>query len=80
MAKKTPPKVKDTEKIQVEVESWRWEESTSRSRFTWKHGLILALILAGAILFIFGFLIIAGVILIAGIILNIVLFIFKKIS
>jgi hypothetical protein len=78
MAKKRPPKVSDEEKIHVRVENWQWE--TTSPRFTWKHGLALALLIAVAILFALGFLIIAGVVLIVGIIFNIVLFIFKKLS
>ena len=80
MAKKTPPKIKDNEKTHIKVENWQWETDSSRSRFTWKHGLILALIFAAALLFAFGFLIVAGVVLIAGIILNVVHFFFKKLS
>ncbi|HUX79521.1 MAG TPA: hypothetical protein VMW10_07270 [Alphaproteobacteria bacterium] len=78
MAKKSPPKVKNDEKIHLKVESWQWE--TRSRRFTWKQGLALALIIAVAILFALGFLIIAGVVLIAAITINIVLFIFKKLS
>ncbi len=78
MAKKLPSEVNDDEKIHVKVESWHWE--TQSSRFTWKHGLAIAILLAVAILFAFGFLIVAGVILVVGIILNIVLFLFKKLS
>ncbi|OJW51083.1 MAG: hypothetical protein BGO67_12185 [Alphaproteobacteria bacterium 41-28] len=79
MAKKLRPKVKDDEKIDIKVESWQWERA-SPPRFSWKHWLILALIIAVAILFAFGFLIIASVVLIAWIVIHIVLFIFKKLS
>ena len=78
MVKKLPLDVNDHEKIHVKVENWQWE--TNSSRFTWKQGLAIAVLLAVAILFAFGFLIIAGVILVIGIILNIALFLFKKFS
>ena len=78
MAKKLPPKVHETEDVHIKVESWQWE--TKPSRFTWKHGLILAVIIAVAILFSFGFLIIAGILLIVGIVFNIVLYLFRKLS
>ena len=73
MGKKLPP-----EKIDIIIESQQWESPSPR-RFTWRHGLILALILSGAILFAFGFLIIAGIIVVAAIIINLVSFIIKKI-
>lgn len=78
MAKKLPPKIHDHEDVHIKVESWQWE--TKSSRFTWKHGLVLAILIAIAILFAFGFLIIAGVLLIAGIILNLILFLFRRLS
>lgn len=79
MAKKPAPKKNKAEEIDIIIESTQWE-TPSRARFTWRHGVILALILAGAILFAFGFLIIAGVILLAAIVINIVVFIIKKLS
>jgi len=78
MAKKPPKKIEHEDKIHLEVESWQWDSSSKK--FTWKHWLIIALLLSVAILFAFGFLIIAAVILFVGIIINIVLFILKKIS
>lgn len=81
MAKKNPPEKSSPEEVDVDliVEGQQWE-SSSAPRFTWRHGLILALILGGALLFAFGFLIIAGIILLAAIVLNIVLFIIKKLT
>lgn len=78
MVKKLPLKTKDEEKIHIKVENWQWESTSSR--FTWKHGVALALLIAIAILFAFGFLIIAGVILIAVIILKVFSSLFKKLS
>jgi len=78
MAKKLSPKVNDDEKIDLEVENWQWEVSSRR--FTWKHLLAFVLIITVAILFAFGFLIIAAVVFIALIVINIMLFIFKKLS
>ncbi len=78
MVKKHLPEANDNEKIHIEVESWQWEPTSSR--FTWKHGVALALLIAVAILFAFGFLIIAGVILLAAIILKLFSFLFKKLS
>lgn len=79
MVKKTTPKKHEIEEVDIIIESTQWESPT-RARFTWRHGVILALILGGAILFAFGFLIIAGVILLAAIVVNIVLFIIKKLQ
>jgi|GEM_PF-4097501 len=78
MAKKLPRPSNENQKVHIEVESWRWE--TASPRFTWKHWLVLAILLAIAILFAFGFLVIAGVVLIVGIIINVVLFLLKKLS
>jgi len=78
MAKKPPPKLKKDENIHIEVESWQWE--TSSPRITWKNWLALVILLAVAILLAFGFLIIAGVIFLAAIIINIVVFLFKKLT
>lgn len=80
MAKKLTPKETPPEHIDIIIESEAWESTSPPPRFTWRHGLILALILGGAILFAFGFLIIAGVILLAAIIINIVLFIIRKLT
>jgi hypothetical protein len=77
MAKKHPPKPVTIETEEIIIESTQWE-TPSRARFTWKHGIILALILAGAILFAFGFLIVAGVVLLAAIVVNLIVFIIKK--
>lgn len=79
MAKKHPPKKNDSEEIDLIIESEQWENTTPY-RFTWRHGLILALILGGAILFAFGFLIIAGIVLLAAILVNIIVFIVKKLT
>ena len=79
MAKKLPPKNVPDEEMDIIIEGQQWESPTP-SRFTWRHGLILALILGGAILFAFGFLIIAGIILLAAIIINIVLFVVRKLT
>lgn len=78
MAKKRLSDVQDKDDVHIEVESWQWE--SKRSPFTWKHWLGLALLIAVAILFAFGFLIVAGVLLIIGIVLNLILFLFKKLS
>jgi hypothetical protein len=80
MAKKLRPKINDDEKIDIKVENWQWETTSPRLSFTWKHWLILSLIIAVSILFAFGFLIIAGLVLIAWIVINIMLFIFKKLT
>ena len=77
MDKKHPPKHRVTETEEIIIESTQWE-TPSRPRFSWKHALILALILAGALLFAFGFLIVAGVILLAAIVVNLIVFIIKK--
>ncbi|MBL8676403.1 MAG: hypothetical protein JNJ47_03115 [Alphaproteobacteria bacterium] len=78
MAKKPVPKKEVEENIHIEVESWQWEEKSPR--FTWKHWLILALLIAVGLLFAFGFLVVAGVVLIIGIVLNLVYFIFRKLT
>lgn len=79
MDKKHPPTRDHREEVDIVIESQQWE-SPSSARFTWRHGLILALILGIAILFAFGFLIIAGIILLAAIVMNIVLFAIKKLT
>jgi len=79
MDKKHPPKANHQEEVDIIIESEQWE-SPSPSRFTWRHGLILALILGGAILFAFGFLIIAGIILLSAIIIQIFLWIIRKLA
>jgi hypothetical protein len=79
MAKKRTPKPNHPEEVDLIIESQQWE-SPSPPRFTWQHGLILAIILGLAILFAFGFLIIAGIILLAAIVINIVLFIIRKLA
>jgi uncharacterized ion transporter superfamily protein YfcC len=81
MAKKTPKKheeIEELEEYDIQIESWQWE--TNHTRLTWKHWLVMAILLAVAILFAFGFLIIAAVLLIIGIIIHIIAFIFKKLS
>ena len=78
MAKKLPRPSNENRKVHIEVESWRWE--TKSPRFTWKHWIALAILLAIATLLAFGFLIVAGVILLVGIVINIVLFLLKKLS
>lgn len=78
MAKKPPKKGEDENKVHIEVESWQWE--SSEKRLTWKHWVIIAILLGVAIFFAFGFLIIASVLLLVGIVINIVLFLFKKLS
>jgi len=79
MAKKLPPEKNQSEKVDIFIESQQWE-SPSSPRFTWRHGLILALILGGAILFAFGFLVIASIILLVAIVINVVLFIIRKLT
>lgn len=79
MAKKIPSEKKDLEEIDIIIESEQWE-TTPSFRFTWRHALILMLILAGGILFAFGFLLIAGIILLTVIIMNVVAFIFRKLT
>jgi len=78
MAKKLPRPSNENRKVHIEVESWRWE--TASTRFTWKHWLGLAILVAIAIFLAFGFLVIAGVVLVVAIIINIVLFLLKKLS
>ena len=78
MVKKLTPKKREEENIHIEVESWQWEEKSPR--FTWKHWLILALLVAVGLLFAFGFLFIAAVVLIIGIVLNLVYFIIRKLT
>ena len=78
MAKKKPPQKSDSEKVHIEVESWQWENKSPR--LTWKHWLAFAILIAVGILFAFGFLVVASIVLIAAIILNLVLFIFRKLS
>ena len=78
MAKKSTPKKREEENIHIEVESWQWEEKSPR--FTWKHWLILALLVAVGLLFAFGFLVVAGIVLVIGIVLNLVYFIFRKLT
>jgi hypothetical protein len=78
MDKKLPRPSNENKKVHVEVESWRW--STSSTRLTWKHWLVITVLLAVAILLACGFLIIAGVVLIVGIVVNLVLFLLKKVA
>jgi len=78
MAKKHVSKKEDTEKVHLEVESWQWE--TKSPRMTWKYWLVIAILIAVGVLFAFGFLIVATVVLIVGIILNLVFFLFRKLS
>lgn len=78
MARKILPPEDDDENVDIIIEEHQW--NTTTSKFTWRHGLILALILGGAILFAFGFLIIAGLVLMAVILINIVSFIIKKLT
>lgn len=83
MVKKSSPDKTPPEKIDIIIESDQWE-SAEPARFTWRHGLIISLIisliLAGAILFVLGFLVIAGVVVIAAIVINIILFILRKLA
>jgi hypothetical protein len=79
MAKKSPTHKTPPEQIDIIVESDQWESATP-PRFTWKHGLIIALILAGAILFAFGFLVVAGIVLVAAIVVNLIAFIIRKLT
>lgn len=79
MAKKLPPEKTNDEEVDLIIESQQWE-TASPTRFTWRHGVIIALILGVAILFAFGFLIIAGILLLAAIVINIFLFIIKKLT
>ena len=81
MAKKLTPEKNPPEKIDLIIEGQQWESPRiTPPRFTWRHGLILALILGGGILFAFGFLIIAGLVLIAVLMMNIFLFVIKKLT
>lgn len=79
MAKKLPPEKIPPEEVDIIIESQQWQTNTP-PHFTWRHGLILALIIGGAIFFAFGFLIIAGIILLAAIVVNIILFLIKKLT
>lgn len=79
MAKKHRPTLKEEEKVHVTVESWQWETPSPR-RFTWKHGLILAILLAAAILLALGFILIAGVVLVVVLALNLISYLFKKLT
>jgi len=78
MAKKPAPKKREEDNVHIEVESWQWEEKSPR--ITWKHWLILSLLVAVGLLFAFGFLVVAGVVLIIGIVVNLVYFIFRKLT
>jgi len=81
MDKKQPPKKRfpdSPEEVDIIIESDQWESPSLPPRFTWKHGLILALILGLAILFAFGFLIIAAIILLVAIVINVFLWVFQK--
>lgn len=78
MDKKLSKKIKNDDEVHIKVESWQWEPRSPR--LTWKHWLIISILIAVGILFAFGFLIIAAVLLIVGIIINIVLFLLRKIS
>ncbi len=79
MTKKHPRPSNETHKVDIEVESWQWQTGSSQ-RFTWKHALILAVILAFAILLAFGFLVVASIVLVVGVILNLVIFLLRKLS
>lgn len=70
--------MKTLEEVDIIIESDQWESPSPPPRFTWKHGLILALILGVGILFAFGFLIIAGIVLLAAIVINVFLWIIRK--
>ncbi len=78
MTKKLPRPSNNNEEVHIEVESWQW--NTAPQRFTWKHWLVLVVLISVAILLGFGFLIIAGVALIIGVVVSLVLFLFKKLS
>ena len=78
MSKKTPPSSPKKEEIHMEVEEWQWEPSTTR--FGWKQWLILALLLAGGLLFAFGFLIVAIIAFGLSLIFGLVWFILKKLE
>lgn len=78
MAKKHLSEKNDDEVVDIIIEEHQWEGS--QARFTWRHGLMLALILGGAILFAFGFLIIAAVVVIAAVLINIISFLIKKLT
>lgn len=78
MTKKRPPEVPEDEDVHLKVESWQWE--TGKPKLTWKHWLGIAVLIAVALLFAFGFLIIAGVVLIIGIVINLVMYLFKRLS
>lgn len=78
MAKKISPQSNENEKIDLKVESWQWE--TRSPRITWRHWLAFAILLTVVIFFAFGFLIIAGVVFIAAMLINIVLFLFRKLT
>lgn len=75
---KDKPRLPKDDEVHINVESWQWESPTSR--FTWKHALILALLLAGGLLFAFGFLVIAVLALGVGLILGLVMLLLKKLS
>lgn len=77
MAKKSPPEVQDDD-VHIKVESWQWE--TNKPKLTWKHWLGIAVLIAVALLLAFGFLIIAGIVLIIGIVINLVMYLFKRLS
>ena len=79
MAKKPHPTPKKEEVVHVTVESWQWKTPPSR-RFTWKHWLILAVLIAVAALLALGFILIAGVVLIIALVLNLVFYVFKKLT
>lgn len=78
MAKRLSPKSTQNEKVHIEVESWQWESSSPRP--LWKYWLAFATLLAVGILFAFGFLILAAFALIIAILINLVLFLFKKLT
>lgn len=78
MDKKSPPKKKTLEEVDIIIESDQWESPSPPPHFTWKHGLILALILGVGILLAFGFLIIGGIILLAAIVIKIFLWVVQK--
>ena len=79
MAKKTIPKKPDAEEVEIIIESTQWETPT-RARFTWRHGLILAIFATIGILFAVSFVTLAAIILIVTIVINIVLFIIRKLT
>ncbi len=78
MTKKNSPKHHEDEKVDIKVESWQWE--TRQPRFNWKYALAFAILIVVGLLFAFGFLLIAGIVLIIGFVINLILFLFQRIS